>query len=184
MICGRLLLALAALLAAVSVASEASAGSVQRGVTNRNVSIETIVLIRQRRPAGHDRGEQQHQYCACHPDRWHGNGRCDDHPERHAKLCRRDPGGWHDQFGDRSVGREQHCRYHSGRQFHQRPPAPDRRYEHGSGTTIRALQLAIDISVRPVMAKVRCSNEVHRTRSRIEHHDRNGNRAGRGRRVG
>ncbi|MCK1322386.1 curlin [Bradyrhizobium sp. 156] len=43
MICGRLLLALAALLAAVSVASEASAGSVQRGVTNRNVSIETIV---------------------------------------------------------------------------------------------------------------------------------------------
>ncbi|UFW75873.1 curlin [Bradyrhizobium sp. WU425] len=43
MICGRLLLALAALLAAVSVAFEASAGSVQRGVTNRNVSIETIV---------------------------------------------------------------------------------------------------------------------------------------------
>ena len=41
--CGRLLLAVAALLAAVSVASEASAGSVQRGVTNRNVSIETIV---------------------------------------------------------------------------------------------------------------------------------------------
>ena len=40
---GRLLLALAALLAAVSVASEASAGSVQRGVTNRNVSIETVV---------------------------------------------------------------------------------------------------------------------------------------------
>ncbi|WP_276576958.1 curlin [Bradyrhizobium sp. 35] len=31
------------MLAAVSVASEASAGSVQRGVTNRNVSIETIV---------------------------------------------------------------------------------------------------------------------------------------------
>ncbi|MCK1306094.1 MULTISPECIES: curlin [unclassified Bradyrhizobium] len=41
--CGRLLVAMAALLAAVSVASEASAGSVQRGVTNRNVSIETIV---------------------------------------------------------------------------------------------------------------------------------------------
>ena len=40
---GRLLLALAALLAAVSVASEASAGSVQRGVTNRNVSIETVL---------------------------------------------------------------------------------------------------------------------------------------------
>jgi minor curlin subunit len=40
--CARLLLALAALFA-VSVASEASAGSVQRGVTNRNVSIETIV---------------------------------------------------------------------------------------------------------------------------------------------
>jgi len=36
-------LAFAALLAAVSVASEASAGSVQRGVTNRNVSIETVV---------------------------------------------------------------------------------------------------------------------------------------------
>jgi minor curlin subunit len=41
--CGRLLLALAALLAAVSVASEASAGSVQHGVTNQNVSIEMIV---------------------------------------------------------------------------------------------------------------------------------------------
>src|SRR3954452_14728901 len=40
--CARLLLALAALFA-VSVASEASAGSVQRGVTNRNVSIETVV---------------------------------------------------------------------------------------------------------------------------------------------
>jgi len=34
---------MAALLTAVSVASEASAGSVQRGVTNRNVSIETVV---------------------------------------------------------------------------------------------------------------------------------------------
>ncbi|MCK1288246.1 curlin [Bradyrhizobium sp. 44] len=41
--CGRVLLVVAALLAAVSVASEVSAGSVQRGVTNRNVSIETIV---------------------------------------------------------------------------------------------------------------------------------------------
>ena len=40
--CARLLLALAALFA-VSVASEASAGSVQRGVTNRNVSIQTVV---------------------------------------------------------------------------------------------------------------------------------------------
>ena len=41
--CARHLLALAALLAAVTVASEAFAGSVQRGVTNRNVSIETVV---------------------------------------------------------------------------------------------------------------------------------------------
>jgi minor curlin subunit len=36
-------LALAALLAAVSVASEAFAGSVQRSVTNRNVSIQTVI---------------------------------------------------------------------------------------------------------------------------------------------
>src|SRR3954464_11635787 len=92
-----------------------------------------------------------------YPDRWHGNGRCDDHPERHAKLCRRDSGGWHDQFGDRSVGREQHCRYHPGRQFHQRPSAPDRRHEHGNGATIRALQLAVDISVQPVIVKARCN---------------------------
>lgn len=41
--CARHLLALAALLAAVSVASEAFAGSVQRGVTNRNVSIQTVI---------------------------------------------------------------------------------------------------------------------------------------------
>src|SRR4051794_27099168 len=41
--CGRVLLVVAALLAAGRVASEASPGSVQRGVTNRNVSIETVV---------------------------------------------------------------------------------------------------------------------------------------------
>jgi minor curlin subunit len=36
-------LAVAALLAAIGTATQASAGSVQRSVTNRNVSIETIV---------------------------------------------------------------------------------------------------------------------------------------------
>ncbi len=42
-ILARLILALTALLAVMSAATEASAGSVQRSVTNRNVSIETIV---------------------------------------------------------------------------------------------------------------------------------------------
>ena len=45
--CGRAILkrvlAVAALLAAIGTATQASAGSVQRTVTNRNVSIETIV---------------------------------------------------------------------------------------------------------------------------------------------
>lgn len=41
--CGRHILALAALLAAMCAAAEASAGSVQRGVTNSNVSIQTVV---------------------------------------------------------------------------------------------------------------------------------------------
>ena len=40
---GRHLLALGALLATIGTATHASAGSVQRSVTNRNVSIETIV---------------------------------------------------------------------------------------------------------------------------------------------
>lgn len=39
----RRVFALAALLAAVGTASQACAGSVQRSVTNRNVSIETVV---------------------------------------------------------------------------------------------------------------------------------------------
>ncbi|MDA9416226.1 curlin [Bradyrhizobium ottawaense] len=44
--CGQILrhvLAVAAMLAAIGTATQASAGSIQRSVTNRNVSIETVV---------------------------------------------------------------------------------------------------------------------------------------------